>query len=177
MKEKNVVNSASARWSRFSASRACLHALAALFVVFATGLLPVSAQNDATNRPPVQTFYLPIPEEDLLETLTSIHGGASQTKTLFAGANEVYDTTFFGTEFVVPVGENTANQNEIFQYTGATSPSAATASTTSATSTCRPRRRSTRSRSTSTALTRASSRFAWTTSQTRCGKLTEAVAG
>ena len=58
----------------------CLHALTALLVVFATGLLPVSAQNDATNRrPPVQTFYLPIPEEDLLQTLTSIHGGASWT--------------------------------------------------------------------------------------------------
>ena len=238
-KEKSVINSASARWLRFSAPRACLHALAASLAVFATGLLPVSAQNDATNRPPVQTFYLPIPEEDLLQTLTSIHGGASwtlpaepiesynsivvfvdgtviyydqwedgyeqdianpnhiysaanptgtqiwgdgdpsngappgyenhdrlyagnvivlssevkvngrnpakqvyfdgsdkigvsrpvaitravwasQSKTLFAGANEVYDTTFFGTEFVVPVGENTANQNEIFQYTGAT---------------------------------------------------------
>lgn len=193
----------------------CLHALTALLVVFATGLLPVSAQNDATNRPPVQTFYLPIPEEDLLQTLTSIHGGASWTlpaepiesynsivvfvdgtviyydqwedgyeqdianpnhiysasnptgtqiwgdgdpsngappdyphDKLYAGANEVYDTTFFGTEFFVPVGEDTANQNEIFQYTGATSPSAATVSTTSATSTCRPRRRTTRSRST-----------------------------
>ena len=40
----------------------CLHALTALVVVFATGLLPVSAQNDATNRPPVQTFYLPSPD-------------------------------------------------------------------------------------------------------------------
>ena len=256
---------ASAQRLRFSASRACLHALTALLVVFATGLMSVSAQNDATNRPPVQTYYLPIPEEDLLQTLTSIHGGASwtlpaepiesynsivvfvdgtviyydqwedgyeqdianpnhiysasnptgtqiwgdgdpsngappdyphdkfyagdvivlssevkvngrnpakqvffdgsdkigvsrpvaitravwasQSKTLFAGANEVYDTTFFGTEFVVPVGEDTANQNEIFQYTGATSPSAATASTTSATSTCRPRHRTTRPRS------------------------------
>ena len=234
---KNVINSASALRLRFSASRVCLHALTALLVVFATGFLPVSAENDATNRPPVQTFYLPIPEEDLLQTLTSIHGGASwtlpaepiesynsivvfvdgtviyydqwengyeqdianpnhlysaanptgtqiwgdgdpsngyppgyphdklyagnvivlssevkingrdpskqvffdgsdkigvsrpvaiaravwasQSKTLFAGANEVYDTTFFGTEFVVPVGENTANQNEIFEYTGA----------------------------------------------------------
>ena len=57
----------------------CLHALTALLVVFAMGLLPLSAQNDATNRPPVQTFYLPIPEEDLLQTLTSIHGGASWT--------------------------------------------------------------------------------------------------
>ena len=57
----------------------CLHALTALLVVLATGLLPVSAQNDATNRPPIQTFYLPIPEEDLLQTLTSIHGGASYT--------------------------------------------------------------------------------------------------
>ena len=229
---------ASAQRLRFSASRACLHALTALLVVFATGLMSVSAQNDATNRPPVQTYYLPIPEEDLLQTLTSIHGGASwtlpaepiesynsivvfvdgtviyydqwedgyeqdianpnhiysasnptgtqiwgdgdpsngappdyphdkfyagdvivlssevkvngrnpakqvffdgsdkigvsrpvaitravwasQSKTLFAGANEVYDTTFFGTEFVVPVGEDTANQNEIFEYTGAT---------------------------------------------------------
>ena len=238
MKEKSVINSASAWRLRFSAFRACLHALTALLVVFATGLLPVSAQDDATNRPPVQTFYLPIPEEDLLQTLTSIHGGASwtlpaepiesynsivvfvdgtviyydqwedgyeqdianpnhiysasnptgtqiwgdgdpsngyppnypndqlyagnvivlssevkvngrnpakqvffdgsdkigvsrpvaitravwasQSKTLFAGANEVYDTTFFGTEFVVPVGEDTANQNEIFEYTGAT---------------------------------------------------------
>ena len=237
MKEKNVINSASALRLRFSVSRACLHALTALLVVFATGFLPVSAENDATNRPPVQTFYLPIPEEDLLQTLTSIHGGASwtlpaepiesynsivvfvdgtviyydqwengyeqdianpnhlysaanptgtqiwgdgdpsngyppgyphdklyagnvivlssevkingrdpskqvffdgsdkigvsrpvaiaravwasQSQTLFAGANEVYDTTFFGTEFVVPVGENTANQNEIFEYTGA----------------------------------------------------------
>ena len=220
MKAKNIIN----------------HALTALLVVFATGVLPVSAQNDATNRPPVQTFYLPIPEEDLLEALTVIHGGAnwtlpaepiesynsivvfvdgtviyydqwengyerdianpnhlyssanpagtqiwgdgdpangfppgypndklyagnvillssevkvngrdpskqvffdgadkigvsrpvaitravwaSQTKTLFAGANEVYDTTFFGDEFVIPVGEDTADQNEIFQYTG-----------------------------------------------------------
>ena len=49
------------------------------YVVFATGFLPVSAQNDATNRPPVQTYYLPIPEEDLLQTLISIHGGASWT--------------------------------------------------------------------------------------------------
>ena len=215
----------------------CLHALTALLVVFATSLLPVSAQNDATNRPPIQTFYLPIPEEDLLQTLTSIHGGASwtlpaepvesynsivvfvdgtiiyydqwedgyeqdianpnhiysaanptgtqiwgdgdpsngappnypndrlyagnvivlssevkvngrnpaklvyfdgsdkigvsrpvavaravwasQSQTLFAGANEVYDTTFFGNEFVVPVGEDTANHNEVFEYTGA----------------------------------------------------------
>ena len=70
---------ASAQRLRFSASRACLHALTALLVVFATGLMSVSAQNDATNRPPVQTFYLPIPEEDLLQTLTSIHGGASWT--------------------------------------------------------------------------------------------------
>ena len=76
MNEKNVINSASARRLRFSASRACLHALTALLVVFATGLLPVSAQNDATNRPPVQTFYLPIPKEDLLETLTVVHDGA-----------------------------------------------------------------------------------------------------
>ena len=78
-KEKCAINSVSARRLRFSASRACLHALTALVVVFATGLLPVSAQNDATNRPPVQTFYLPIPEEDLLDTLTKIHGGANWT--------------------------------------------------------------------------------------------------
>ena len=71
--------STSARQLRFSASGACLHALAALLAFFATGLMPVSAQNDATNRPPVQTFYLPIPEEDLLETLTTIHGGANWT--------------------------------------------------------------------------------------------------
>ena len=57
VKEESVINSASARWLRFSASRACLHALTALVVVFATGLLPVSAQNDATNRPPVQTGH------------------------------------------------------------------------------------------------------------------------
>ena len=62
VKEESVMNFASARWLGFSASRACLHALTALVVVFATGLLPVSAQNDATNRPPVQTFYLPIPD-------------------------------------------------------------------------------------------------------------------
>ena len=79
MKKKNVIKSASARRLGFSVSRACLYALTALLVVFATGLLPVSAQNDATNRPPIQTFYLPIPEEDLLQTLTSIHGGASWT--------------------------------------------------------------------------------------------------
>ena len=79
MKEKRTINSASARWLGFLASRACLHALTALLVVFAMGLLPLSAQNDATNRPPVQTFYLPIPEEDLLQTLSSIHGGASWT--------------------------------------------------------------------------------------------------
>ena len=79
MKAKNLIISAPARRLEFSVSRACLHALAALFVVFVTGLLPVSAQDDATNRPPVQTFYRPIPEEDLLQTLTSIHGGASWT--------------------------------------------------------------------------------------------------
>ena len=73
MKERNAINSTSARRLKFSASGVCLHALLALLVVFATGLLPVSAQNDATNRPPVQTYYLPIPEEDLLQTLTSIH--------------------------------------------------------------------------------------------------------
>ena len=215
-----------------------LRAPLALFAAFALGLTTAFAEVDtATNRPPVQTFYLPIPEEDLLQTLTSIHGGASwtlpaepvasynsivvfvdgtviyydqwedgyeqdianpnhlygaanpagtqiwgdgdpsngyppnypndklyagdviilssevkvngrnpaklvyfdgsdkigvsrpvaiaravwasQSQTLFAGANEVYDTSFFGTEFVVPVGEDTADQNEIFQYTGA----------------------------------------------------------
>ena len=219
-------------------TRPTLRAALALFAAFAFGLTTAFAEMDtATNRPPVQTFYLPIPEEDLLQTLTSIHGGASwtlpaepvesynsivvfvdgtviyydqwedgyeqdianpnhiysaanptgtqiwgdgdptngyppnypadrlyagnvivlssevrvngrdpaklvyfdgsdkigvsrpvavaravwasQSQTLFAGANEVYDTTFFGTEFVVPVGENTANQNEVFEYTGA----------------------------------------------------------
>ena len=79
MKERNVISSASARRLGFSVSKACLHALTALLVVFATGLLPVSAENDATNRPPIQTFYLPIPEEDLLDTLTVIHGGANWT--------------------------------------------------------------------------------------------------
>ena len=73
MKKKSVINLVFARRLRFSASGACLRALTALLVVFATGFLPVSAQNDATNRPPVQTYYLPIPEEDLLQTLTSIH--------------------------------------------------------------------------------------------------------
>ena len=52
----------------------------ALFAAFALGLTTAFAVEDtATNRPPVQTFYLPIPEEDLLQTLTSIHGGASWT--------------------------------------------------------------------------------------------------
>lgn len=55
-----------------------LRAPLALFAAFALGLTTAFAEVDtATNRPPVQTFYLPIPEEDLLQTLTSIHGGAS----------------------------------------------------------------------------------------------------
>ena len=45
---------------------------------------------------------------------------ASESKTLFAGANEMYDTLFFGDEFVCPVGENIAatDQYEIFEYVG-----------------------------------------------------------
>ena len=45
---------------------------------------------------------------------------ASESKTLFAGANEMYDTMFFGDEFVCPVGENIAStdQYEIFEYVG-----------------------------------------------------------
>ena len=45
---------------------------------------------------------------------------ASESKTLFAGANEMYDTTYFGDEFVCPVGENidSTDQYEIFEYVG-----------------------------------------------------------
>lgn len=45
---------------------------------------------------------------------------ASESKTLFAGANEMYDTTYFGDEFVCPIGEDIASsdQNEIFEYVG-----------------------------------------------------------
>ena len=61
-------------------TRPGLRAAMAFFAAFALGLTAAFAEVDtATNRPPVQTFYLPIPEEDLLQTLTSIHGGASWT--------------------------------------------------------------------------------------------------
>lgn len=45
---------------------------------------------------------------------------ASETKTLFAGANEMYDTTYFSDEFICPIGEDiaSADQNEIFEYVG-----------------------------------------------------------
>ncbi len=43
---------------------------------------------------------------------------ASNTSTLLAGANEVYDTTFFGTEFISPVGTDTPKQYTMFEYTG-----------------------------------------------------------
>ena len=43
---------------------------------------------------------------------------ASESKTLFAGGNEMYDTSYFGNGFVCPFGEDTPKQNEIFEYTG-----------------------------------------------------------
>ncbi len=51
-----------------------IRATLALLAAFATGIAPAIAEDTATNRPPVQTFYLPIPEENLLQSLTSIHG-------------------------------------------------------------------------------------------------------
>lgn len=45
-------------------------------------------------------------------------GWASESATLLAGGNEVYDTSYFGTEFVSPVGVNTPRMNEVFEYTG-----------------------------------------------------------
>ncbi len=58
MKEKSVIDLASAWQLRFSASRACLHALTVLLVVFSTGFLPVSAQNDAITTPPFNTVTI-----------------------------------------------------------------------------------------------------------------------
>ena len=48
-------------------------------------------------------------------------GWASQSDTLLAGANEVYDTFSWGTEFRVPVGEDIpgATDFQMFEYTGA----------------------------------------------------------
>ena len=43
---------------------------------------------------------------------------AENSKTLLASANEMFDTTYFGTEFIAPVGTDTANQHELFEYTG-----------------------------------------------------------
>ncbi len=49
----------------------------AVLLCSASGRIAVhAAENDATNRTPIQTFYLPIPKEDLLETLTVVHDGA-----------------------------------------------------------------------------------------------------
>ena len=48
-------------------TRPTLRATLAIFAAFTLGLTAAFAAEDtATNRPPVQTFYLPIPEEDLL---------------------------------------------------------------------------------------------------------------
>ncbi len=44
---------------------------------------------------------------------------ASGTNTLLAGALEVYPTIYWGTDFEIPVGENT-NVNSMFEYTGVT---------------------------------------------------------
>ncbi|MBN1304051.1 MAG: carboxypeptidase regulatory-like domain-containing protein [Anaerolineales bacterium] len=45
-------------------------------------------------------------------------GWASGSDTLLAGAIEVLDTSVWGTSFDMPVGVNTANMNNMFQYTG-----------------------------------------------------------
>ena len=43
-------------------------------------------------------------------------GWASASNTLLAFANEVFDTVFFGTEFVNPVGPSLANSYQMFEY-------------------------------------------------------------
>ena len=43
---------------------------------------------------------------------------ASGTNTLLAGALEMFDTKSWGTSYEIPVGTNTANQGEMFEYTG-----------------------------------------------------------
>ncbi|MFC1665038.1 hypothetical protein ACFL17_05340, partial [Pseudomonadota bacterium] len=47
-------------------------------------------------------------------------GWAEQSRSLFAGALEVYDTEQWGTSYTLPVGENTTNQQSMFQHTGLT---------------------------------------------------------
>jgi hypothetical protein len=49
-------------------------------------------------------------------------GWASQSATLLSGANEVYDTSSWGTNYRVPVGENIpdSTDHQMFEYTGAT---------------------------------------------------------
>jgi len=46
-------------------------------------------------------------------------GWAAETGTLFAGAFEVYPTDQWGTEYKLPIGENTLNDNSMFDYSGA----------------------------------------------------------
>lgn len=45
-------------------------------------------------------------------------GWATGSNTLLAGANEVYDTVFFGTEFRSPVGTDSPDSNQMFEYSG-----------------------------------------------------------
>ena len=50
-------------------------------------------------------------------------GWASGSATLFAGANEIFDTTFWGTEYISPVGEDIFTDipnavGQMFEYTG-----------------------------------------------------------
>ena len=43
---------------------------------------------------------------------------ADQSQTMLASANEMYDTSFFGKEFIAPVGTNVSDSHELFEYTG-----------------------------------------------------------
>jgi len=46
-------------------------------------------------------------------------GWASGSETLFAGALEVYPTDLWGTEYKMPIGQNTPDDNSMFDYSGA----------------------------------------------------------
>ena len=89
--------------------------------LYAGNVIVLSSEVKVKNRNPAKQVFFDGSDKIGVSRPVAIARAvwASQSQTLFAGANEVYDTTFFGDEFVVPVGENTANQNEIFQYTGA----------------------------------------------------------
>jgi hypothetical protein len=63
----------------------CFAAIRRLAMVLPCAVLPLAAQNPA----PVQTFYLPVPEGQLLQILQSIEGGSTWISNDLKPANPV----------------------------------------------------------------------------------------